>query len=208
MARPVIFDESAALRIVNTIRIVETGDRSERPLTFDPVPVSQQRKTFRIATFTGAWSIGATKTVTFKFQANTPNTVVATNLFFPFPAPTSARDCSIAKDGTAWFLVDVPFETAIAVFSGSFSDRTVVEDVSVQAEFVATTASTAVLQGISINAVLNTSNCAITVNQTNTTGNISYVSGGSVAVTVTKSTASVLVSGSTYTSTFLRFKAN
>jgi hypothetical protein len=206
MVRPVILDEAAVQRIARTIRIVETGDRSERPLTFDPVPVSQQRKTFRIATFTGAWNIGATKTVTFKFA--TAQTAVATNLFFPFPSPASATDCSIAKDGTAWFLVDVPFETAIAVFSGSFSDRTVVEGVSVQAEFVATTASTAVLQGISINAVLNTSNCAITVNQTNTTGTISYVSGGTVAVTVTKATASVLVLGSTYTSTFLRFRAN
>jgi hypothetical protein len=156
MARPVIFDEAAALRIVNTIRIVETGDRSERPLTFDPIPVSQQRKTFRIATFTGAWSIGATKTVTFKFQANTPNTVVATNLFFPFPSPTSARDCSIAKDGTAWFLVDVPFETATAVFASSTAAQTVVSNISVA-------------------AALNTASCAITVSVTQSTSSITLL---------------------------------
>jgi hypothetical protein len=103
MARPVIFDEAAALRIVNTIRKVETGDRSERPLTFDPVPVSQQRKTFRIATFTGAWSIGAAKTVTFKFA--TAQTAVATNLFCGLNPGTVVTDISISKEGTAWFLV-------------------------------------------------------------------------------------------------------
>jgi hypothetical protein len=103
MTRPVIFDEAAALRIVNTIRKVETGDRAERPLTFDAVPVPQQRKTFRIATFTGAWSIGAAKTVTFKFA--TAQTAVATNLFAAVPAPSGNGDCAIAKEGTAWFLI-------------------------------------------------------------------------------------------------------
>jgi hypothetical protein len=105
MTRPVIFDEAAALRIVNTIRKVETGDRAERPLTFDAVPVPQQRKTFRIATFTGAWSINATKTVTLKYQTTTPNTVVATNLFCGLNPGTVVTDISISKEGTAWFLV-------------------------------------------------------------------------------------------------------
>jgi hypothetical protein len=110
MTRPVIFDEAAALRIVNTIRKVETGDRAERPLTFDAVPVSQQRKTFRIATFTGAWSIGATKTVTLKFA--TAQTAVATNLFAAVPAPSGSGDCAIAKEGTAWFLIAAVCSTA------------------------------------------------------------------------------------------------
>jgi hypothetical protein len=176
MARPVIFDEAAALRIVNTIRKVETGDRSERPLTFDAVPVPQQRKTFRIATFTGAWSIGATKTVTFKNQANTPNTVVATNLFFSFPAPAAATDCSIAKDGTAWFLVDVPFETATAVFAGNV---------------VASVSTINFLSGISVAASLNTSNCQITVSTTQTTSSATIITG---------------VSSDTFAATFLRFK--
>jgi hypothetical protein len=104
MTRPVIFDEAAALRIVNTIRKVETGDRAERPLTFDPIPVSQrQRPVFRICTFTGAWSTGATKTVTFKFA--TANTVVATNLFAAIANFSGSRDCAIAREGTAWFLI-------------------------------------------------------------------------------------------------------
>jgi hypothetical protein len=104
MTRPVIFDEAAALRIVNTIRKVETGDRAERPLEFAPIPVSQrQRPVFRICTFTGAWSIGAAKTVTFKFA--TAQTAVATNLFAAVPAPSGSGDCAIAKEGTAWFLI-------------------------------------------------------------------------------------------------------
>jgi hypothetical protein len=104
MARPVIFDEAAAVRIVDTIRKVETGNRAERPLTFEAVPVSQrQRPVFRICTFTGAWAVGATKTVTFKFA--TAQTAVATNLFAAVPAPTGSGDCAIAKEGTAWFLI-------------------------------------------------------------------------------------------------------
>jgi hypothetical protein len=42
--------------------------------------------------------------VTFKNQTTTPNTVAATNLFWPIP-DGSQRDCSIAKDGTAWYLL-------------------------------------------------------------------------------------------------------
>ena len=68
---------------------------------------------FRIATFTGAWAINSSKTVTFKYATNTPNTVSATNLFFP-AAPAS--DCGIAKDGTAWFLVSVPM-TQVSVIT-------------------------------------------------------------------------------------------
>lgn len=121
MARPVIFDEAAAQRIVNTIRKVEIGDRGEAALTFEAVPVSQQRKTFRVCTFTGAWSIAASKTVTFKYQTSTPNTVVATNLFANIPSPSGTGDCAIAKDGTAWYLVEwlQPSTTSITVLTGA-----------------------------------------------------------------------------------------
>jgi hypothetical protein len=62
-------------------------------------------KVFRICTFTGAWSIAAAKTVTFKYQTATPNTVVATNLFAAVPPPGGTGDCAIAKEGTAWYLI-------------------------------------------------------------------------------------------------------
>ncbi|NBW22259.1 MAG: hypothetical protein EBR82_81340, partial [Caulobacteraceae bacterium] len=118
MPDPVIFDRSSAERIANAVRRVEIGDRTESPLRFDTVPPSQQRKTFRIATFTGSWAINETKTVTFKYQTSTPNTASVVNLFFPYPASTNATDCAIAREGTAWHLIDVPFQTATAVFSG------------------------------------------------------------------------------------------
>lgn len=104
MANPVILDASAAARIAATIQRVEIGDRSERPLTFSKVD-TPGRKTFRIATFTGAWSIGATKTVTFKYQTSTPNTASVLNLFANIPTFSGGRDCAIAREGTAWFLI-------------------------------------------------------------------------------------------------------
>jgi hypothetical protein len=169
MADPVIFDRSSAERIASAVRRVEIGDRTESPLRFDTVQPTQQRKTFRIATFSGAWAINATKTVTFKYQTSTPNTASVVNLFFPYPASTSATDCAIARDGTAWHLIDVPFQTATAVFSGGITTQTVVSNVVVA-------------------AVLNTSNCQITVTRTNTT-------------------AAVTIAQSTFTSVFVRFGA-
>jgi hypothetical protein len=59
---------------------------------------------FKICTFTGAWAIDALKTVTFKYQTNTPNTVSVTNLFWPVP-DGDERECAIARDGTAWHLI-------------------------------------------------------------------------------------------------------
>jgi len=104
MADPVIFDRSSAERIANAVRRVEIGDRTASPLRFDTVPPPQQRKTFRIATFSGAWAINATKTVTFKYQTTTPNTASVVNLVCGL-SPSGSCDVSIAKDGTAWFLV-------------------------------------------------------------------------------------------------------
>jgi len=111
---PTFFDAQSAVRIANAVRKVEIGDRAEKPLEFDPVLPQQQRKTFRIATFSGAWSISATKTVTFKYQTATPNTAVAVNLFATVPAPSGTADCAIARDGTAWHLVEWFQPTATA----------------------------------------------------------------------------------------------
>jgi hypothetical protein len=165
----ITFTRPAAERIAKVVRHVEGGDRDSSGLTFRRVPPQGEAgKVFRIATFTGAWSIGATKTVTFKYQTNTPNTAVATNLFFPFPAPATATDCSIAKEGTAWFLVDVPFETATAVFASN-------------------TATALIVTNIIVSAVLNTTDCQITV-------------------LTTQSTSAITLLSSTFTSSFVRFR--
>lgn len=114
MARGYLIGENYRDRIDRTITRVD--GMTDGPGSFT-IPTRLQDiggggngKVFRICTYTGAWSIGSSKTVSFKYQTATPNTVSATNLFFPVTnTATGDRDCAIAKDGTAWFLVDVPF---------------------------------------------------------------------------------------------------
>jgi hypothetical protein len=155
---PTQFTRESAERIANVVRAAELASPAARPLTFDIVDTfKSSARPFRVCTFTGAWSINATKTVTFKNQTATPNTVAAVNLFFPFPAPASATDCAIAKDGAAWYLIDVPFETATAVFVGA-------------------TASTAVMRDVTLSASLNTSNCTISIGKTLVTTSVTIVS--------------------------------
>jgi hypothetical protein len=165
----VTFTKPAAERIAKVVRAVEGGDRDTGPLTFGNRGVGGNPKAFRVCTFTGAWSINATKTVTFKNQTATPNTVAAVNLFFPVTSTaTGNTDCAIAKEGTAWYLIDVPFETATAIFVGA-------------------TASTSVMQDVTLSASLNTSACTISIGKTLVTTSVTIVS-------------------STFTSTFLRFR--
>jgi len=117
-ARPqrVTFTKSSAERIAAVVRDYEAGDRGAEPLRFGTV-ATDARKTFRIATFSGAWSINSTKVVTFKYQTATPNTAVATNLVCGL-SPASSCDVSIAKEGTAWFLVQ-PNLTQLPGYSDS-----------------------------------------------------------------------------------------
>ena len=99
------FSRQSAQRIAKAVRTVEGGNRDQPGIVFDhPLP-SSNAKVFRICTFTGAWSINSAKTVTFKYTTATPNTAVATNLFATLGAAASSRNCAIAKDGTAWFLI-------------------------------------------------------------------------------------------------------
>jgi hypothetical protein len=153
----VTFTKPAAERIAKVVRAVEGGDRDAGPLSFGNRGVAGNPKLFRVCTFTGAWSINDTKTVTFKNQTATPNTVAAVNLFFPFPAPAAATDCAIAKDGNAWYLIDVPFETATAVFVGA-------------------TSSTSVMTDVTLSASLNTSACTISIGKTLVTSSVTIVS--------------------------------
>ena len=142
----VSFSRPAAQRIAKAVRAVEAGNRSQPGLTFDHPMPGGGGKVFRVCTFTGAWSIGSSKTVAFKYQTATPNTASATNLFFPVTS-TAQLDCAIAKDGTAWFLIDVPFYTASASF----------------------------ITSISVAASLNTSNCSITVGTTPSTASATFL---------------------------------
>ena len=101
MADRVVFLRPDAERIARAVRTVEAGRRDETPLRFGRV-VESGKRVFRVGTFTGEWTKGGSKTVTFKYQSSTPNTVTASNLFANVPA---SGDCAIARDGTAWFLI-------------------------------------------------------------------------------------------------------
>ncbi|NBW20058.1 MAG: hypothetical protein EBR82_70015, partial [Caulobacteraceae bacterium] len=173
-------------RIANVVRAAELASPAARPLSFEPL-IQTKPKVFRVCTFTGAWAIGDTKTVTFKNQTTTPNTVTAINLFLPVPAPGATTDCAIARDGTSWVLIDVPFETATAVFVSSASTGI----------RVLSTQSTSVLTDVTLSASLNTSNCTISIGKTLVTASSIFVTGTSTGVFVQ----------STFTSTFLRFRA-
>jgi len=98
------FTRGAAERIAAVVRQVEGGSRDGAPLTYGKVDTPVGGKVFRVCTYTGAWTVDTIKTVTFKHQTATPNTVSARNLFWPVPdGPT--RDCAIAKEGTSWYLI-------------------------------------------------------------------------------------------------------
>ena len=101
------FDLGSATRVARVVRTVEQQPQRTRPLTFTPLLDSARRnKVIRMGTFTGAWSIGSQKVVTYKYQSDTPNTVSVSNLFWPLDEEDpNVRDCSIGKDGSAWFLL-------------------------------------------------------------------------------------------------------
>jgi hypothetical protein len=104
----ITFTRPAAERIAKVVRQVEGGDRDSSGLTFRRVPPQGEAgKVFRICTFTGTWAISESKTLTFKYQTTTPNTVMATNLFAAVGTASTATStpCAIAREGTAWFLI-------------------------------------------------------------------------------------------------------
>jgi hypothetical protein len=155
----VSFTRPAAERIGKAVRQVEAGDRDLGPIEWGPRGGggSGGGKVFRVCTFTGAWAINSAKTVTFRGVTSTPNTVSATNLFFPITnTAAGSRDCAIAKDGTAWYLVDVRLQTATAIF-------------------VMSTQSTAVMTDVMLSASLNTSACTISIGKTLVTASRIFV---------------------------------
>ena len=98
------FTYESAERIADVVRAAELATPQSRPLTFEARLDQKAPKIFRVCTFSGSWAIGSSKTVTFKNQTATPNTAMVENLFWPLPTG-GTRDCAIAKDGTAWYLM-------------------------------------------------------------------------------------------------------
>lgn len=155
---PTQFTRESAERIARVVRAAELETPAAASLQWMPLLDPRKVKAFRVCTFTGAWSIGSLKAVTFKYQTATPNTASVINLFFPVTGTAAGdRDCAIAKEGTAWFLIDVPFRTATAVFVGA-------------------TQSTSVMTDVTLSASLNTSACTISIGKTLVTSSITIVS--------------------------------
>lgn len=131
----VTFTKGAAERIGKVVRQVEAGNRDLGPLEFGS-RVGTQGKVFRVCTFTGSWAINASKTVTFRGVTSTPNTVAAINLVCGLN-PSGSCDVSIAKDGTAWYLVQ-PNLTQQPGYSASGTQVLTIQDGSLR--WVGTTA--------------------------------------------------------------------
>jgi hypothetical protein len=132
----VTFTKGAAERIGKVVREVEAGNRDLGPLEFGS-RVGAQGKVFRVCTFTGAWAINASKTVTFRGVTSTPNTVSAMNLVCGLNPGTVTCDVSIAKDGAAWYLVQ-PNLTQQPGYSGSGTQVLTIQNGSLR--WVGTTA--------------------------------------------------------------------
>jgi len=106
----VSFSRPAAQRIAKVVRTVEAGDRNQPGLTFDH-PQFGGVALFRTATFTGSWSIGGVKNVTYKYMSGTAN---ATNDLMNLPS-AGTRNCVIGREGTAWRLINWQWDMNYAV---------------------------------------------------------------------------------------------
>ena len=199
----VSFTRPAAERIGKAVRLVEAGDRDLGPSEWGPRGGNGgSAKVFRVGTFTGAWSIGSANTVTFRNVTTTPNTVTAINLFFPVTSTTEPTvNCGIARDGTAWYLIDVPvkIQTSTAVFIGMTATGSVIT-ATASGSFITATATASYVSDVSLSASLNTSNCSITIGKTLTTATATFVAGTATATFVT-GTATAMQVVSTYTAT-------
>ena len=197
------FTLESAERIARVVRAAELGSPQARALTFDRVDVFKNAKAFRVATFTGAWAIDSAKTVTFRNVTSTPNTVSAVNLFFPIgTGQTSTLTCAVAKDGTAWYLIDVPMQTATAVFIGTTSTGVIVTSTATGIS-VSSSATASYVTDVSLSGSLNTSSCSITIGKTLTTASRTFITGTATAVFI-GATATTVQVRDTYTGTYLR----
>jgi hypothetical protein len=141
MALPVNFDPNAAIRIYNAVRKVEAGDRDQKPLTFPRVVESGRGRTFRMATFTGAWAVNSSKVVTLLGATSTTQTVTASNVFLDVPASDGPSNCAIANDRGTWFLLQVRHNSH-DVFVGVSLQPTKLEFSRNRVQYVGGTAST------------------------------------------------------------------
>jgi len=109
------FDVRSARRIARVVQAVELEPRRARPLTFAPVFDQRQKKVIRFGTYSGPWSLDGTNTVTLR---GTADTLSAVNLFLALP-DNGQRNCAVAKDGTAWHLIQWQWDASTAISSAT-----------------------------------------------------------------------------------------
>lgn len=194
------FTRESAERIGRVVRSAEQAVQPASPLTFEPWFGERTPRNVRAARFSGAWSIGSSKVVSFKYSPT--GTANVTNLSWPLSSTAYLNeDCLVGREGTNWWLV-VPVlqtatavivtQTAAAIFISGTASANVVTSTLTQnvVTGVSTTGGTInYLTDVSVSATLSTNDCSINVSVSKTTGSSSIVTG------INASTASVTVCG-------------
>lgn len=114
MSQRVVFTIDAAERIASAVRKVEAGNRNESPLSFRKVDLSRMPKSVRMATFSGPWLIDEVNTVQLRNDQSERGTLLATNLLIDL-TDNVEKNCVIGKDGSAWYLINWQWSTALAM---------------------------------------------------------------------------------------------
>jgi hypothetical protein len=221
------FTRPAVERIARVVRAVENARPVGGGLGFRRQQAIDKAKVIKLASFVGPWPKNVSNVVTFQGTGRTAN---ASNLFFPVPG-THTRECAVAKIGSAWHLIDVPFNEQTAVFAGKTATETVFGTSGTTTITFIPAGSTARLNYIgsvapqsetitfltSVSASLNTANCTITVasntqsksvvvsvnSQTATATSVSLSGTQTATIVSLAGTVTMTMITSTYTSSFL-----
>jgi hypothetical protein len=113
------FTRESAERLARVVRQAELTPAAASPLTFRKL-FTDNKKSVRVCTFTGSWSIGSTKSVTFKYQTTTPNTAAVQNDLINLPS-AGTRNCVIGREGTAWHLINWQWDIAYAATAATLT---------------------------------------------------------------------------------------
>lgn len=125
--RYVRFTRSAGERIGRTVIAFEKQSAPVSPLSFEhQTPGISPSAVVRKATFTGAWAKDSFKTVTLTRGGGT-STVSVENFLYTLPDEGSKK-IAVAKDGTAWFLVNVEHVTQNVIWNVSQSSTALTFD--------------------------------------------------------------------------------
>ena len=154
----VSFTRQGADRIARVVRTVEAGDKKGAGLSFNPrlrpIPQAGDSDIFRVAAFTGSWSVDSTATIEFIDPVHSNATATAINYF----CGIAGGEVGVAKNASnVWHLIAWKMETATAVF-------------------VTATATTAVLESVTVGATQSTADCSINVVTTNNTTELKIIS--------------------------------